>query len=315
MRSGLAALLGVGVLAAVPPALGFHPYYLFLLSTAFLLAAVASAWNLLAYAGPISFGHAAFFGLGAYGAALASLGGLSPWSAIALGGLAGAAGAAGVGLLSIRLRGAYLALGTLACAELLRGLALSWSEVTGGGAGLAGIPALPVLPWLPRPLTEGRAGAYYLALALLGAALGLFALIRRSRVGLAFAALREEEERASLLGLRPLPWILLAFALSGLVTALCGGLYAHVVRVVEPDLVFSRHYSILPLVMATFGGLHTLLGPAAAAIALYLLSELVLHPLLPALHQVGYALALIAVILYLPGGLAGLRRGGRRAHP
>ena len=67
--------------------------------------------------------------------------------------------------------------------------------------------------------------------------------------------------------------------------------------------------------MATFGGLHTLLGPAAAAIALYLLSELVLHPLLPALHQVGYALALIAVILYLPGGLAGLWRGGRRAHP
>ncbi len=84
MRSGLAALLGVGVLAAVPPALGFHPYYLFLLSTAFLLAAVASAWNLLAYAGPISFGHAAFFGLGAYGAALASLVAYTVYGCVAL---------------------------------------------------------------------------------------------------------------------------------------------------------------------------------------------------------------------------------------
>lgn len=315
MRAGLGALLGAALLAALPPALGFHPYYLFLLSTAFLYAAVASAWNLLAYAGPISLGHAAFFGLGAYGAALASLGGLSPWGAIALGGLAGAGGAAGAGLLSIRLRGAYLALGTLACAELLRGLALHWSDVTGGGAGLVGIPALPVLRGWPRVLTEGRAGAYYLALALLGATLGLFALIRGSRVGLAFAAVREEEERASVLGLRPLPWTLLAFALSGLVTALCGGLYAHTVRVVEPDLVFNRHYSFLPLVMATVGGLHTLLGPAAAAIALYLVSELVLHPLLPALHQVGYALALIAVVLYLPGGLGGPRAGGSHAHP
>ena len=78
------------------------------------------------------------------------------------------------------------------------------------------------------------------------------------------------------------------------------------VRVVEPDLIFSRYFSILPLVMATFGGLHTLLGPAMAALGLYLVSELLLHPYVPAFHQLPYALALIVVVLYLPGGLAGL---------
>ncbi|MBI2554734.1 MAG: hypothetical protein HYV92_10035 [Candidatus Rokubacteria bacterium] len=97
----------------------------------------------------------------------------------------------------------------------------------------------------------------------------------------------------------------------GLFSGLAGGLYVHMVRVVEPYLVFNRYFSILPLVMATFGGLHTLLGPALAALGLYLVSELLLHPYVPAFHQLPYALALIAVVLYLPGGLAGLLPGKR----
>ncbi len=315
MRRALLALAGGVFLAALPPLLGFQPYWLYLLTTAFLWAAVASAWNVLAYAGQISFGHAAFFGLGAYAAALLSLAGWSPWAAVGAGGLAGAAGAGLMGLASTRLTGAYLALATLAYAEVWRGVALNWTELTGGGAGLIGLPALSPVPWLPAALTRDRAGAYYAALALLLAVLAVFLLILRSRVGLAFAAVREEEERASLLGLRPLGWKLLAFALSGGFTGAAGALYVHTVRVVEPDLVFNRYYSILPLVMAMFGGLHTWLGPAAAAVGLYLLSELVLHPVAPALHQVGYALALVLVILYWPGGLGGLFSGRRRARP
>lgn len=309
--TGLAAL----ALLALPAAVGFQPYALYLLAGAFLWASVASAWNLLAYAGQISFGHAAFFGLGAYAAALSSLQGLSPWGALVTGGLVGAGGALLIGLASLRLSGAYLALATLAYAEVWRGIALNWTEVTGGGAGLLGIPRLPVPSWLPAALGRGRAAEYYMALAILLLALALTALILHSRVGLAFAAVREEEERASLLGLRPLGWKLLAFALSGAVTGLAGALYAHTVRVVAPDLVFNRYYSILPLVMATFGGLHTALGPALAAVGLYLLSELVLHPIAPSLHQAGYALALILVVLYWPGGLWGLFGRRRRAHP
>jgi len=315
MASGawVAGGLGVLLLVAVPPLTGFHPYYLYVLSTAFLFATLAAAWNLLAYAGQISFGHAAFFGLGAYGAALTSLAGLSPWGAIGVGGIVGALGALGIGLASARLRGPYLALATLAYAEAWRGVALNWTGLTGGGSGLIGLPPLTALDWLPLDLARGRAGTYYLSLAFLVGVLGSFAAVLRSRVGLAFAAVREEEERASLLGVRPLPWKLLAFALSALFTALAGGLYVHTVRVVEPDLVFSRHFSILPLVMATVGGLGSLLGPVAAALGLYLVSELVLHPYAPALHQLPYALALVAVVLYLPGGLAGLRARRRRA--
>jgi branched-chain amino acid transport system permease protein len=296
----------VAVLLFVPPASGFHPYYLYLLSSAFLFGTLATSWNLLAYAGQISFGHAAFFGLGAYGSALFSLRGLSPWLTILLGGLVGAIGAAGIGLVSARLRGAYLALATLAYAEIWRGIAQNWTAVSGGSAGLIGIPSLPAVSWLPVDFTRGRAGGYYLSLTFLLVALVVFAAILRSRVGLAFAAIREEEERGELLGLPSLRYKLLAFALSAFFTALAGGLYVHTIRVVEPDLVFGRYYSILPLVMAVFGGLGTLLGPPAAALGLYLLSELVLHPYAPALHQFPYALALILVILCLPGGLAGL---------
>lgn len=313
LRAWTAGSLGVLLLIALPPLTGFHPYYLYLLSIAFLFGTVATAWNLLAYAGQISFGHAAFFGLGAYGAALTSLAGVPPWWAIGLGGIAGALGAVGIGLAAARLRGAYLALATLAYAEVWRGVAINWTGLTGGGAGLIGIPPILELGWLPADVSRGRAGNYYLALVFLLAAVGSFRAVLRSRVGLAFAAIREEEERASLLGLRPLTWKLLAFALSALFTALAGGVYVHTIRVVEPDLVFSRYFSILPLVMSAFGGLHTLLGPFVGALVLYLVSELIFHPYAPALHQLPYALALVAVTLYLPGGLAGLVTRRRRA--
>ncbi len=306
----------VTLLALLPPAIGFQPYYVWVLSTALLSATLGTAWNLLAYGGQISFGHAAFFGLGAYGAALVSMRGVSPWAAIAAGGAVAVVGALAIGALSARLQGASLALATLAWAELLRGIALNWTPLSGGGAGLVGIPPLPAPAALAVDLGRGHVGGYYLSLALLAAALAAFALMKRGRLGLALAALREAPERAPLLGLRPTAWKLAAFALSALLTGVAGGLYAHTVRVVEPDLVFSRSFSITPLVLATFGGLYTVLGPAVAALLLHLLSELVLHPIAPALHQLPYALALILVILYLPGGLASLVGAPRRpTHP
>jgi branched-chain amino acid transport system permease protein len=285
---------------AVLPLLGPPPYYLYLLSMAYLLAALATAWTLLAHGGQVSFGHAAFFGLGAYGAALTSLHGASPWLAIALGGALAAVGGAAVGLGAGRLGGAALALATFAAAELLRGVALNWTSLTGGGAGLIGIPPVPPLGGIRLDFARGRAAGYYLALAVLGAALGLSAATAGSRAGLALAALREGEARATLLGVRPLPWKVLAFVLSALVTGLAGAVYAHMLGAVEPDVVFGPFFSIAPLVIATLGGRRTLLGPAVAAVALELVSELVFHPLAPALHQLPYALALIAVTLVLP---------------
>ena len=309
MTASRAGLVAATALLVLLPAAGLPPYYLHLLATAFLLATLASAWSLLAWGGQISFGQAAFFGVGAYAAALAAMHGVASWAALALGAAAGAAAGALVSVAALRLSSAPLALATLACAEIGRGIALNWERVTGGGAGIVGIPALP------GPASSPRATAYYLALLLLAVTLVAFGWMTRSRMGLALAAIRDDTERASLLGVNPATWKLAAFALSGALTGAAGGLYAHMVRVVEPDLVFSPWYSLAPLIMATLGGPRSTLGPAAAAVGLYLASELVLHPLAPALHHSGYAIALIATVLFLPGGLGGLFGRRRRAAP
>ena len=309
MTPSSAATMAATALLGLLPIAGLPPYYLHLLATAFLLAALASAWSLLAWGGLVSFGQAAFFGVGAYAAALAATHDVPSWAALALGAAAGAAAGALVSLTALRLSGAPLALATLACAEIGRGIALNCERLTGGGAGLVGIPALP------GPSGTPRAVAYYLALVLVGVALSTFGWMARSRMGLALAAIRDDSERASLLGVSPASWKLAAFALSGALTGAAGGLYAYMVRVVEPDLVFSPWYSLAPLIMATLGGPRTTLGPAAAAVGLYLASEIVFHPLAPALHHSIYAIALIAAVLFLPGGLGGIVGRRRRAAP
>jgi len=303
------ALAAAAALLVLVPTSGLPPYFLHLLAMAFLLAALASAWSLLAWGGQISFGQAAFFGVGAYAAALAAIHGVPSWAAWVLGAAAGAAAGVGVSLVALRLHGAPLALATLACAEIGRGIALNWEGLTGGGAGLVGLPALPGAALAPR------VAAYYLALLLLAATLATFGWMARSRMGLALAAIRDDTERARLLGVNPPTWTLAAFALSGALTGATGALYVHIVRVVEPDLVFSPWFSLAPLIMATLGGPRTTLGPAAAAVGLYLASEVVLHPLAPHLHNAGYAVALVAAVLFLPGGLGGLAGRRRRAAP
>lgn len=304
---GIAA---VAVALAFPSLVAFNPYYLYLVGTALLFASLASAWNLLAYAGQISFGHAAYFGAGAYASALlAQQAGWNPWLGVMAAAAVGVVVAVPIGLMTCRLSEAYLALATLAYAEGWRLIALNWTGLTEGGAGLIGIPALPPLPLgLPVDVSRGRAGGYYLALLLLLVTLTVFAQLRRSRIGLAWAAIRVHEPRAELLGVTPTPYKLLAFVCSGALTAMGGALYAHAVRFLEPDLVFGRSLSLLPLVMATFGGVRTLLGPTVGALLLYLSSELVFQPALPQLHQLPYALALILVVLVLPRGLVGFGR-------
>ena len=304
-------ILGAASLAVALPALvASDPYFLYVGAAACLWAALATAWGLLAYAGLVSLGQAAFFGVGAYTSALlAQRAGWAPWLGVLIAGLAGALVAVPVGVGAHRLRGAYLALGTLAYAEALRLVALNWTGLTGGGSGLVGIPDLPV-PGSAALLapSRGRAGSYYVALALLLGVLALAAGLRRGRVGLAWAAIREREERAAQLGLATTRYKVLAFACSGAVTAIGGAVYAHAVRFVEPDLVFGRSLSLLPLVMATFGGAVPLLGPTGGALVLYLGAELIFQPLLPRFHQLPYALALVATVLALPQGLAGLVR-------
>jgi branched-chain amino acid transport system permease protein len=290
-RLPVAAALGA---AAVLPLLGVPPYWLFILSTAFLAAAVATAWTLLALGGVVSFGHAAFFGVGAYLVGLAAPASVPLIPAIVLGALAAALLGFIVGVISARLEGSLLALATLAVAEMVRGVALAWPALTGGGAGLLGIPPLA---W-PGQAPQGRAGGYHAALITLFASLAILYGVRHARAGFALAALRESLARAQLLGVRPLPWRLFAFTLSAGITGAAGGVYATTARSIDVEAVLGRFQSIAPVVTATVGGVHGVLGPAVAAIGLHLFSEVLLHPYLPVLHHAPYAIMLVAAILY-----------------
>ncbi|HSD50753.1 MAG TPA: branched-chain amino acid ABC transporter permease [Candidatus Methylomirabilis sp.] len=314
-------VVAAGSLAILLPVLvARSEYFLYLGTMALVLSLLAQSWGLLAQAGMISFGHAAFFGIGAYGSALLSLRWqVSPWIALAAAALLtavfGLVAAATVGDLS----GPYFSLATLALAEVLRVVALHWTDLTEGAWGLVGVPGLPPLQIRGLELLNGAFGArvtnYYVALIMLAGLVGLWAWIRRAPLGLAFEAIRQGEERAAALGVDTRRAKRIALAVSGLFAGGAGALHAHIFHWVDPTSAFSLHLSVLPLVMAMFGGSAYLLGPSLGAIVLYLGNELVFQRAAPGGHLWLYGGAVIFVILALPNGLLGwigAHRGGRR---
>jgi branched-chain amino acid transport system permease protein len=310
-----------GVLAILLPVLvGPRDYFIYLGTMAVVLSLLAQSWGLLAQTGLISFGHAAFFGVGAYGSALLSLRWqVSPWIALVLAALLAAAfglvAAAAVGDLT----GPYFSLATLAMAELLRLVAIHWADLTEGAWGLIGVPGLPPLPIRGLEgftgLARARATNYYAALTMLAAVCGLCAWVQRAPLGLAFEAIRQGEERAAALGVNARRVKRIALGASGLFAGGAGALHAHIFHWVDPASAFSLHLSVMPLVMAMFGGSTYLLGPSLGAIVLYLGNELVFQRLAPGGHLWLYGGSVILVILFLPNGLLGwleARMGGRR---
>jgi len=304
----LAVALGVVVLT---PVLLPHAFVLGVATQAMIWALLASSWDLLSgYTGQVSFGHAGFFALGAYTAAAATRHlGLSPW----LGLLAGAGVAAlvglGAGFPALRLRGHYLALVTLALAELIRLVAQNWLPVTGGPFGIYDFGSFPGLP----ATGIARAQLAYLLVAAIVAAgvAAMLAVCRLTRAGRAFRAIREDEVLAQSLGIDTTAYKLLAFALSSGLAGLAGTLYAYYVQLVSPSVASAATTSLV-IGMAVFGGLGTIWGPALGALLLYAVNE--------ALRFVGVVYNLVAVglvimifVIFLPRGLAGLRtsRGPR----
>ena len=303
---GLAALAALVLLPVLRP----HPFVLGIATQAMIWALLASSWDLLSgYTGQVSFGHAGFFALGAYTAAVMTKHlAVSPW----LGLLIGAAGAALLGLMAgfpaLRLRGHYLALVTLALAELIRLAAQNWLAVTGGPFGIYDFGSLPGLP----ATGIARAQVMYgiaVAIAAAGVALMLY-VCRRTRAGRAFRAIREDEVLAESLGIDTTRYKLLAFALSSGLAGLAGALYAYYIQLVSPAVASAATTSLV-IGMAVFGGLGTIWGPALGALLLYGLNE--------ALRFVGVVYNLIAVgfvimifVIFLPRGLAGVRIGRAR---
>jgi branched-chain amino acid transport system permease protein len=308
-----ALLLGPVFLLLLPVLTRYSDYVLQVFTHALILATLALAWNLLGISGSISLGHAAFFGVGAYGSALISLDlGLSPWFSIPLGGLLAIGIALIMGLFCLRLRGAYFALATLAFVEIPKVITDNWDSVTRGSLGLVGLPGLPNLHLGSYQIDIGGSsvGSYYFVLSYALFTLGLVALVFRSNFGLALHAIREEEVAAEAVGIQVRKYHLLSLVLSALFTGIGGACYAHLIRYIEPGLVFGLHFSAVPMIFAICGGRFTFIGPPLAALVLYPLDQFIFQPLLPAGHEFLYGVVIILAILFLPSGFWGRLRKG-----
>jgi branched-chain amino acid transport system permease protein len=272
-----------------------------------LYGALALAWNIHALSGLISLGHAAFFGLGAYGACL--LEHYWHWPvvlAILVGSIPSAVYGMLWGVAFRRLRGAYFALATLASVEIPKVVIDNWDSFTFGSLGFIGIPELPAIRLKNWDLVigGGPSGPYPYLLGFMLLLSWLHHGAMQSRWGWALRAVRENESAAASIGVSVFRMRLLAVLLSSYLTAICGALYAHLVGLIEPALVFSLHFSALPLVLTMFGGRCHVYGPVLGAVLLYPLDQLVFHPWLPAGHLALYGVVIIVTVLFLPQGIA-----------
>jgi len=303
--------LMVGLALLVPLAVP-QQYLVTLAMLTVTSAALGQAWNLAGgFGGMTSFGHVAFFGLGAYVAAIGQLHfGLSPWLGLPLAALVGGAAGAAMGAAAFRarLRGSYFALVTLAVAEALRVLANSL-DITGAGVGLQ----LRLAPGLAQFQFVDRRLSYLAALILLGLTMAAAAHLGRSRFGARLAALRESEAAASALGI-DVVWVKTqALALSGALTALGGVLYVQTYLYIDPSIAFSPQRSVEMLLVALIGGAGTLWGPLLGALVLHVVADgTQLLVSRPGVAPMMYGVLLLLIVALLPKGIASLRFGRRR---
>lgn len=274
---------------------------------------IAQAWNILGgFGGQFSFGHALFFGSGAYIQAIAQLqGGINPWVALVLAVAGAALVGVFVGALSFRygLKGSYFALVTLAFAEVFRILALS-VPFTGGGVGLM----VPLRESVANMQFGSRVGYLWVVLAFVAAALVVSWWLRHGRFGAWLQAVRDNEDAARAVGVNPFRVKLGAIALSGAFMGAAGAFYVQVFQYIDPAIAYGPSVSVEALVAAIVGGMGTVWGPVLGAVVLHLLADLTrnLFGELPGINMVIYGVVLVLIVVFLPRGIAGLGVSARR---
>jgi branched-chain amino acid transport system permease protein len=308
------------VLAAIWGALIFAPFwitplggYTALATRVLVLGLAAMSLNfLLGFTGVLSFGHAAYFGLGAYGTGLAHkfMTGSTPLSLVMgmlLGGVAGGL----LGALIVRRRGVYFAMVTIAFGQVFYYIAFQWSSLTGGDDGLRGFSRQPHnFGFFQIDILSNTNYFYYFVLVCFALAVAIMGILLRSPFGRAMIAIRENERRARFLGIPVERHIWMAFTLSCFFIGLAGGLYALVNNFADPK---GLHYSQSGdfVMMAVMGGMRTFWGPLLGAVVFVVLQDYLSSVTVNWMSFVG--LLFVLVVLFFPRGLLGFIRGKREA--
>ena len=283
------------------------PYALHIFILLFLAIALGESWNVIGgFAGQYSVGHAAWYGLGAYGAfILLQRKAIAPWFGVWVAVAAAVIIALAVGWITFRLRGPYFVLASIAVAEIIRLAALNWKELTNGAEGIlaADVPPLRlggtvITDW------NSKTPYYYLGLAMALFCIAVNFLVKRSKLGYYLQAIREDQDAAHSLGIPLTLSKNTALAISAACTALAGSFAAFYIGFIEPQGVFGIEVSIQMVLTCIIGGIGTVAGPVIGAVVVVLLSE-ALRASLSSAHLLVYGVLVIIVILTMPDGFVG----------
>jgi branched-chain amino acid transport system permease protein len=280
------------ILLLIWPLIFEDPYVMRILILASIFAIFAASWDLLSgFTGQINFGHALFFGIGAYGAAILNRQtGMPPWGSIPIGALIAVIAGLIVGIPCLRLRGTYLALTTLAFPIILASLIMAAPQYTGGEMGMSGLDRLAM----------SRTANYYIIIVSMLVLVTAMWKITDSRMGIIFHAIREDELAVKAAGINTTMYKLIAFSMSGFFAGISGGLYAHFMRIAGPStLEVSMSFQVV--IWCVFGGMVTIWGPVGAVFILFPLLEFL--RMWPELRELMFALIVLIILLYMPGGL------------
>jgi branched-chain amino acid transport system permease protein len=289
------ALLAAGalVLALLPGSLSVYVRSFVMFTMMYVVLALS--WNIISgFTGYTSFGHVAFYGIGAYACAILIADHGWPWIPT-LGVAAAAAGlaAVAVGYPVLRLKGPYFAIAMLGAAEGTRVIATVWDGLTHGGLGIS------------LPSAETSFETYYAMLVLMTVTIAAAYAVGHSRFGVRLNAIREDEGAAEVLGINATAYKLAAFVLSAIFPGVAGAVQAYKVLYIDPPSVFFVQITIAMALMSVLGGKGTVVGPILGAVILYTVQELTWVNF-PSAHLIAYGLFLVLVARFMPRGLVGM---------
>lgn len=278
-----------------------------------IFATLGEAWNLITgFAGQTSFGHAAFFGIGAYSSAMVFYKyGFTPWLGVLLGGIIAAVIAAVTSYPCFRLKGHYFAIATLAVAEIIKQFFVSWEYVE-GATGIS-------LPIIARSSGFGKRLLYlqfndklpwvYICLILFAAVIFLCAFLENSRMGYYLKAIRESHEVAESIGINPTNYKLYAMMISASISAVCGSIYAQYILYIDPFMIFSLDISMKIVLLTVLGGVGSVFGPIIGSAIFIPLSEFTrirLGGSGTGIDLMIYGLLIVVITCYQPKGVVGM---------